>query len=749
MTAAQTMRSNNDLGDLFLSAAAALAAERGVTAAALNHPQPAAAAVLTQLAELRERGDAALFEATSMVREGSEFNGKSALLARVAEDLRALETLRQDVDRELAVISVRRNRATVNSWVPTSTALINSSQNLRVSAQIIPATAIARTQLMLDLRQAMWVMTEYAGRERATLAGLISGNRAIDSQSLADLATFRGRLELSWGLIEGYAMRDFANPLVLPAIDAARTEFFTTFEAVRRGVYTAGGAEYPVYGVTPDQWLSAATRGIDSLLTLSDSIGEATYLYTRQVENEGRTSLMLSIAVLVFAVLLGLVATWIVLKRVAGPIQSLTDTMTRLAGGDFKAEITSADRQDEIGKMARAVVVFRDAGLEKIRLEAEAEEGRTLSEREREEREAQKAKEAKELQDAMDALGRGLNLLAEGDVSFRIEQAFAGELDKLRADFNESVGRLEQAMRQVGQNAEAIHAGADEIRSASDDIAKRTETQAASVEETAAAVEQIATTVRDSAKRAAEAGEVVERTRVQAESSGEVVKRAVTAMGQIETSSREISNIIGVIDDIAFQTNLLALNAGVEAARAGEAGKGFAVVAQEVRELAQRSANAAKDIKTLITSSGQQVELGVSLVGETGEALSEIVAEVQEVSRHMAAIAEAAREQSIGLDEINTAVTAMDQSAQQNAAMVEQSTAASHSLANEARALNHLLSQFKLGKSDAPRVATTKAEPQPSPARALMRKVAGVFSGGTGAATATATASVAQDWEEF
>lgn len=241
MTAAQTMRSNNDLGDLFLSAAAALAAERGVTAAALNHPQPAAAAVLTQLAELRERGDAALFEATSMVREGSEFNGKSALLARVAEDLRALETLRQDVDRELAVISVRRNRATVNSWVPTSTALINSSQNLRVSAQIIPATAIARTQLMLDLRQAMWVMTEYAGRERATLAGLISGNRAIDSQSLADLATFRGRLELSWGLIEGYAMRDFANPLVLPAIDAARTEFFTTFEAVRRGVYTAGG----------------------------------------------------------------------------------------------------------------------------------------------------------------------------------------------------------------------------------------------------------------------------------------------------------------------------------------------------------------------------------------------------------------------------------------------------------------------------------------------------------------------------
>jgi methyl-accepting chemotaxis protein len=751
MTAAQTMRSNNDLGDWFLSAAAALAAERGVTTAALNNSQPVSSAVSTQLADLRQRGDAALSEAISMVQAGPEFNGKDAFISRVAEDLRAVETLRRDVDRQLSVIAARRDTAIVDRWVSTATALIMSSQNLRIGAQIIPATAMARTQIMLDLRHSMWVMSEYAGRERATLGGIIARNGRIDTQSLATLSAFRGRLEQSWSLVEAYGMRDFADPRVLPAIDAARTEFFTTFEDVRNSVYAAGASESPEYSLNAEQWIAASTRGIDSLLALSDAIGSAAYDYTHRIEDEGRTSLMLSIAVLVFAILLGLVAAWIVLKRVAGPIQALTDTMTRLAGGDLKAEITSADRQDEIGKMARAVVVFRDAGLEKIRLEAEAEEGRNLSEKERREREAQKAKEAQELQDAIEALGRGLNLLAEGDVSYRIEQTFAPELDKLRADFNESVAKLEQALRQVGENAEAIHTGADEIRSASDDIAKRTETQAASVEETAAAVEQITTTVRDSANRAAEAGEVVERTRTQAENSGEVVQRAVTAMGQIETSSREISNIITVIDDIAFQTNLLALNAGVEAARAGEAGKGFAVVAQEVRELAQRSANAAKDIKTLITSSGEQVQLGVSLVGETGEALSAIVTEVQEVSRHMAAIAEAAREQSIGLEEINTAVTAMDQSAQQNAAMVEQSTAASHSLANEAEALNKLLAQFKLGQANAPMAATARAEPQPSPARALMRKVAGVFTGGGGGAAAAAavTASVAEDWEEF
>ncbi|WP_288431728.1 methyl-accepting chemotaxis protein, partial [uncultured Agrobacterium sp.] len=224
--------------------------------------------------------------------------------------------------------------------------------------------------------------------------------------------------------------------------------------------------------------------------------------------------------------------------------------------------------------------------------------------------------------------------------------------------------------------------------------------------------------------------------------SGNVVRKAVVAMEQIEKSSSEISNIISVIDEIAFQTNLLALNAGVEAARAGEAGKGFAVVAQEVRELAQRSANAAKDIKALITTSNTQVQQGVELVGETGRALETIVTEVQEINRHVMAIVESAQEQSSGLQQINTAVNQMDQDTQKNAAMVEESTAASHSLAREAASLNQLLGQFKLaGSYEAPVRAVTQAErPAPSPARALSRKIASAFNG---------NAAVKQDWEEF
>ncbi|WP_246659219.1 PAS domain-containing methyl-accepting chemotaxis protein [Rhizobium sp. FY34] len=299
----------------------------------------------------------------------------------------------------------------------------------------------------------------------------------------------------------------------------------------------------------------------------------------------------------------------------------------------------------------------------------------------------------------VEALGSGLKGMAEGDLSLTIETAFIPALEPLRIDFNQASARLREAMTTVARNATAIASGSSEVQMAADDLATRTEKQAASVEETAAALEQITTTVADSSRRATEAGLLVERTKDGAERSGHVVRSAITAMDAIEGSSREISNIISVIDEIAFQTNLLALNAGVEAARAGEAGKGFAVVAQEVRELAQRSAKAAKEIKVLIGASAGHVRQGVTLVAETGTALEEIVSQVRDISANVAAIVEASREQSVGLREINQAVNTIDHSTQQNAAMVEQSNAASHALANEADGLFKLISRFRLGET--------------------------------------------------
>ncbi|MBX5016571.1 methyl-accepting chemotaxis protein [Rhizobium lentis] len=456
-------------------------------------------------------------------------------------------------------------------------------------------------------------------------------------------------------------------------------------------------------------------------------------------------------------------------KGIAGPMTRLSLRMARLAEGDTDSEIAGLERRDEVGQMAQAVSIFRDNAIERRQIEARAEADRSVSDGERREREAQKAREAAELERAVAALGDGLRRLAAGDLASHIDEPFVAHLDALRQDFNHSVEKLNEAMQAVGANARAIGAGANEIRSSADELSRRTEQQSASVEETAAALEEITTTVRDAAKRAEEASQLVTRTRHGAEKSGEIVRKAVAAMREIEKSSGEISNIIGVIDDIAFQTNLLALNAGVEAARAGEAGKGFAVVAQEVRELAQRSAKAAKEIKDLINNSGTHVQTGVTLVGETGKALDVIVTEVQEINQHVHAIAEASREQSIGLQEINTAVNTMDQGTQQNAAMVEQSTAASHNLATEAAALNSLLGQFRLTgtggfaaaapiASAAPRVAPRPAvksapiriaregtaRPAASPARALSQTLANAF--GAGSSTPS---SQDGDWTEF
>jgi methyl-accepting chemotaxis protein len=353
---------------------------------------------------------------------------------------------------------------------------------------------------------------------------------------------------------------------------------------------------------------------------------------------------------------------------------------------------------------------------------------------------------------AVEALAGALTALADGDLQHRVDLSFPENLEKLRHDFNGAVGKLETALGTIGTGAATIEGGASEVRSAADDLSRRTEQQAASIEQTAAALDEIATTSADSSRRAEEAGELVKKTRSSAEQSGKVVKDAVAAMGAIASSSNEINNIIGVIDDIAFQTNLLALNAGVEAARAGDAGKGFAVVAQEVRELAQRSAAAAKEIKALITSSGQQVDQGVSLVERTGSALEEIVSQVQEVSLNVTAIVEAAHEQATGIKEINSAVASLDRGTQQNAAIAEQSTAASHSLAKEVQALNQLLAQFKTSEaaraklSEAtPKLAEPDAKPVASPARKMANKVSRAFTNGSGAATAAAV----QEWEDF
>jgi methyl-accepting chemotaxis protein len=381
-------------------------------------------------------------------------------------------------------------------------------------------------------------------------------------------------------------------------------------------------------------------------------------------------------------------------------LTQLSIAMNGLAQGDLGTAIPGAGRRDEIGAMACAVGVFKDAAIEKQRLEANEVEQRRLATEQREQYEAKQAAASAQQAVVVAGLASGLARLAKGDLTSQLEDPFAPDYEALRQDFNAAVTQLQGIVRQIITNTHAIRSGSEEITQAADDLSRRTEQQAASLEETAAALDEITATVRKTAEGANHAQGVVAATQSEAEQSGKVVRDAVSAMSEIEKSAQQISQIIGVIDEIAFQTNLLALNAGVEAARAGDAGRGFAVVASEVRALAQRSAEAAKEIKTLIHASTQQVGRGVTLVGETGAALQRIVTQIQTVHTAITEIAASAQEQATGLHEVNTAVNQMDQVTQQNAAMVEQSTAASHGLAQETEDLAKLASHFQVGHAD-------------------------------------------------
>ena len=421
-----------------------------------------------------------------------------------------------------------------------------------------------------------------------------------------------------------------------------------------------------------------------------DALVTATTAYQQKLAADSAATLTTTLALLAGIGLLvaGLLVAglWYIISRALKPLAATADAMERLAGGDFDVAVPGAGRKDEIGTMAAAFEVFRTSSR------------------------AQAASEAKQ-RVVVSELAQAMDALAAGDMTYRIETELAPEYESLRTGFNNSITGLGEIMSSVSGTASSVHSGASEIRAASDDLALRTEQQAASLEETSAAMNQVTSMVRDTARGAADVHRSIEEAHREASDGGAVVKRAVGAMGAIEKSANEITQIINVIDGIAFQTNLLALNAGVEAARAGDAGKGFAVVANEVRALAQRSADAAKDIKGLITTSAEQVSTGVSLVGETGTLLDRIVTRIGDISGMITAIAQSAETQATNLQQVNGAVGEMDKMTQQNAAMVEQSTAAARSLASEAEALADVVARFKL-VGDAPsRRGTTPARP--------------------------------------
>jgi methyl-accepting chemotaxis protein len=409
--------------------------------------------------------------------------------------------------------------------------------------------------------------------------------------------------------------------------------------------------------------------------------------------------------------------------------------MTRLAGGDLAVAAPALGRRGVYASIARAFERIKQAMVEddqQARAATARREEREANEIVRRETEAERAAAAREQEQTVSALAEAAARLSEGNLTFRISAEFPPAYRKVKDDFNDAIAQMQSAIAIISESVRGIRVNADAVAHASDDLSRRTEQQAATLEETAASLGEITQTVKQAAESALHAREVVAAADGDAKNGAVVVKQAVEAMDAIAKSAKQITHIIGVIDEIAFQTNLLALNAGVEAARAGEAGRGFAVVASEVRALAQRSAEAAKEIKGLISASTAQVGRGVGLVAETGAALERIMAQVADVNAVIAGIAAGAHEQSTGLDEVNVALSRMDQVTQQNAAMVQQSTATSRSLSHETMELSRLVDQFEVDdsavrRSDEADAEETAEEPDEPMRRALREAAPHVF----------------------
>jgi methyl-accepting chemotaxis protein len=560
---------------------------------------------------------------------------------------------------------------------------------------------------LLEIKQLAWVMRNSAGEMNLLVSNGLGGI-APPPDAMTGYTANGGRLDTAWNAVVDIASRLPPAPALNAAIDKFKTDFIGGEYPARRLKLLKQLIAGEPTDVKIEQWSPYGVGKLSLALGIANAALDAAKDQAAAQSATAWHDLMVQIALLIAACALAGGMMLFVSRHVTGPLGAIQGAMLKLAGGDFEVVLPGLEREDEIGAVANAVERFKVLAVDKARNEADAAMARQKAEADRNaeaartEAEAQakvaaeRAKASEEQAQAFRTLGTALGQLADGDFTIRLADDIPEAYAQIRDDFNRAISRLHETIQAVASSTREVANAASEISGATTDLSQRVEEQAASLAETSASMEEISATVQTNAKNAQHANELTNSTQGVADRGGKVVAEAVTAMSRIEESSRQISDIITVIDEIARQTNLLALNAAVEAARAGDAGRGFAVVASEVRSLAQRSSEAAKNITDLIAKSSDRVQEGVGLVNRAGTALSEIVASIKQVAEIVAGIATASAEQSTGLEQINRALSQMDDVTQQNSALVEENSATAKTLQQQSQDMQTRIASFKL-----------------------------------------------------